>query len=323
MIRGRRVIPGLVLVAALVATFGCGGGKKTPAAGSETSSPQTSAAPAPKAAEKIAPYTYPAPVKGHFKEINTGDFDLVDGVASPSSATPGGTVVFVVAKPIASPVLAAAPCPLTAARSLTALRNAGWVEVTLDGKGRSKYFGYGTPFGGSGREADSSSHPWKSELRLSGGRAAGSVKHLREGDFRFDLPLSTPRGAETTETDWFEKRRGDAAASTPAADVLAAAYESLHKSAASKDLKAFLAAEGFDEKQVTAIRGLDAIDADFLGFTDRFLTPGEGGEGSRGPGFGSIRAEGVNSKGKKFANYYWFTSCGERLVLTRISENPQ
>ena len=33
------------------------------------------------AEEKVPPYTYPAPVKGHYKEINIGEFDVVDGIA--------------------------------------------------------------------------------------------------------------------------------------------------------------------------------------------------------------------------------------------------
>jgi hypothetical protein len=31
----------------------------------------------------------------------------------------------------------------------------------------------------------------------------------------------------------------------------------------------------------------------------------------------------VNSKGKKFANFYHFDSCGGKLVLVGIAENPQ
>ena len=76
------------------------------------------------------PYAYPAPVKGHLDDVNTGNFDLVDGIAYPASRG-AGTVVYVTSKPIASPVLAGSPCPMTQARALTSIRNAGWVEVTL------------------------------------------------------------------------------------------------------------------------------------------------------------------------------------------------
>jgi hypothetical protein len=36
-----------------------------------------------------------------------------------------------------------------------------------------------------------------------------------------------------------------------------------------------------------------------------------------------VRAEGTNALGRKFANYYHFMPCGERLVLASIAENPQ
>ena len=91
---------------------------------------------------------YPAPVKGHIKELNIGEFDLVDGIAYPSM-NGGGTVVYVASKPIASPMLVDSACPLTQARALSKLRNASFGEITLDTAGRSKYFSAGTPFGGS------------------------------------------------------------------------------------------------------------------------------------------------------------------------------
>jgi len=109
----------------------------------------------------------------------------------------------------------------------------------------------------------------------------------------------------------------------PDVAAITAAYDALHTAAAAKDLKGFLEAQGFDAKQAAAVRGLDGIQTDFAAFADRFLTPGQGGEGSRGPGWASLRAEGVNSRNAKFVNYYWFTTCGDKLVLTRISVNPQ
>jgi len=309
---------------AFVISVGCGGhGSETqPAAAGKAAAPAGTAASAASAVESVPAYSYPAPVKGHFKEVNTGEFDLVDGIAS---KTTGGTVVLVVAKPIASPAIAAAPCPMTLARSLMNLRNAGWVEVTLDEKGRSSYYAEGTPFGGSGREQDLGSHPWKSSAKVAdgGSRASGSVEHRHDGAFKFDLPLSSPAGNEPTESGWYEKKRGDPNAARPDVAAITAAYDALHTAAAAKDLKGFLEAQGFDAKQVAAIRGLDGLGADFAAFADRFLTPGQGGDPSRGPGWASIRAEGVNSKNAKFANYYWFTGCGDKLILTRISVNPQ
>ena len=41
------------------------------------------------------------------------------------------------------------------------------------------------------------------------------------------------------------------------------------------------------------------------------------------PGYGAVAGEGVNSKGAKFINFYWFTPCEGRLVLTNIFENEQ
>jgi hypothetical protein len=314
----------LALALAFVVSLGCGGGaSENPPASEKAAAPAGTAVtpPSPSAdVETVPAYTYPAPVKGHFQEVNTGDFDLVDGIAS---KTVDGTVVFVVAKPIASPVIASAPCPMTLARSLMFLRNAGWVELTLDEKGRSKYYAEGTPFGGSGREEDMGSHPWKSSAKVGDGRASGSVEHRHDGTFKFDLPLSSPQGNEPMESGFSDKKRGDPGAARPDEAAIAAAYDALHKAASAKDLKGFLEAQGFDAKQVAAIRGLDGIQTDFAAFADRFLTPGQGGEGSRGPGWASLRAEGVNSRSAKFVNYYWFTACGDKLVLTRISVNPQ
>jgi hypothetical protein len=45
-----------------------------------------------------AAYTYPALVKGKYSEINTGKFDLVDGIANDTN---GGAVVYVTEKQIA------------------------------------------------------------------------------------------------------------------------------------------------------------------------------------------------------------------------------
>ena len=68
---------------------------------------------------------------------------------------------------------------------------------------------------------------------------------------------------------------------------------------------------------------MPGIDADFASFADRFLEPGKTGEFQSDPGYGGITAEGANSRGEKFTNFYVFTPCQGRLVLTTIYENAQ
>lgn len=302
----------LLALAALAAGLACG--KKTVDGGP---------APAPQAAEsKPAPYTYPAPVKGHLKEVNTGDFDLVDGIAYPARGGEG-TVVYLTSKPIASPVLAESPCPMTLARALTSIRDAGYVEVTLDEKGKSKYFGKGTAFGGTGRESDVGGRYWSSRLTLANGRASGIVEHKQHGGFEFDLPLSSPKITEISESDKMDGKRWDPAGVTPTEAQVTAAYRAVREAALRKDLKALLSAQGFDENEIAAIRGLEGIDADFAVYADRFLEPGTTGEFQNGPAHGAIVGTGTNSKGAKFLNFYWFTPCRDELVLVAIMENPQ
>jgi hypothetical protein len=113
----------------------------------------------------------PTPVRGHFKEINTGDFDLVDGIAW---ASDGGTVVYVTSKAIASAALASSPCPMTQARFLTALRDAGWNEVTLDAKGTSSYYGNGTPYAGRATRTRSAAATGRAGSRRRTGRRWGA-----------------------------------------------------------------------------------------------------------------------------------------------------
>lgn len=313
----------VVACAAMLVALACGNRQEAATGGQPAAAEasKTAAAAAPKTTEeKTVPYAYAPPVKGHLSEVNTGDFDLVDGVAYPAKGG-GGTVVYVVSEPIASPVLAGSPCPMTQARALTTLRNAGYVEVTLDEAGRSEYFVKGTPFGGTGREQGGRS--WSSILGLSEGRAAGEVRHKNHGGFEFDLPVSSPKTTEVSENDRTQQRHGDPLGATPTEDQITAAYQSLRQAALEKDLKSVLAAQGFDEKQIAAIRGLEGIDADFAAYTDRFLEPGTTGEFQNGPGWGAIVGKGANSKGAKFTNFYWFSPCGERLVLVAISENPQ
>ncbi|MEO8347407.1 MAG: HEAT repeat domain-containing protein [Acidobacteriota bacterium] len=262
-----------------------------------------------------------ASVQGHFEEINIGSFDLVDGIAWPAEG--GSTVVYVVSKPIASSALASSPCPMTMARALTALRNAGWVEVTLDSAGKSDYFASGTPFGGASREQEVGGNYWSSNLRKAGSRAVGSVEHKERGGFRFDLPLSSPKINEVSESDRSRGRRADESSPTPTEQAVTEAYRAAREAALKKDWHGLLAAQGFDPKQIAAIRGLDGIDADLAVFADRFLKPGTADEFQSDAGYGAVRGEGANSKGAKFINYYWFSLCQGKLVLFSVTENPQ
>lgn len=282
---------------------------------------------APKTGRKAAPgrtaaRVEAASVKGHFGDVNVGSFDLVDGVAWLAGGG-AGTVVYVVSKPIASGAFARSPCPMTSARALTSLRDAGYVEVTLDAAGDPRYFAGGTPFGGTGREDGVSGRYWSTKLRQEGGRIAGGVQHREHGGFEFDLPVLSPKVPEVSEGDRSNGRRGDPSAAVPAEPAVTAAYRAVREAALKKDLSGLLAAQGFDPQQIAAIRGLDGIDADLAVFADRFLKPGAPDEFQNGAGYGAVSGSGANSKGKKFINFYWFAPCLQNLVLTGISENPQ
>jgi hypothetical protein len=313
--RNRRLDVVAVCLATL-ARWGCGKEQPSPGASEK-------AAPSAKRAveEKMAPYTYPAPVKGHYKEINIGEFDLVDGVAYPATGG-AGTVVYVTDKPIASPMIAGSACPMTQARVLAELRNAKYLEVTLS-HGTSKYFAAGTYFGGSSREQEVGGRYWSSRMKEDPERAIGSVLHKRQGSFDFDLPLSSPKVKEVSESDRTQGNRYDVTAPRPSEQAVTAAYKAMHDAALKKNLKGLLAAQGFDGKQIAAIRGLEGIDADFIVYADRFLVPSAPDEVSVKPGTGYVRTEGTNSKGQKFANFYHFAPCGDHLLLVSIAENPQ
>ncbi len=312
----------IVGAAALIAS-GCNKGK--PEAGQPAG--QTAAAPvaanaAEQKAEKPVPYAYPPPVKGHYKEINIGSFDLVDGIAYPS-ARGAGTVVYATSKPIASPVLAGSPCPMTQARFLTQLRDSRWVEVPVGASGKSRYFAAGTAFDGSSREEDSGGHYFSAKGKLDGGRISGSVRHKQYGSLEFDLPVSTPQTPEVSQADYSNGTRGSEGEQTPGEQEVTAAYTAVRAAALQRDLRGLLAAQGFDQKQIAAIRGLDGIDADLAVYADRFLEPGTAGEFTKHSGVSYVKGEGTNSKGKKFVNFYWFAPCKDQLVLVSISENPQ
>jgi len=305
----------VIVSLALLAAAGCGDRDAAP--GSTSSS--SKAEPAKKVVEeKIPPYAYAAPVKGHIKEVNIGDFDLVDGIAYVAQSG-AGTVVYVASRPIASPMLVDSACPLSQARALTTLRKASYAEVTLDAKGRSRYFAAGTP--SSGSLTDLSPRGWTSALKSDAGRAAGNVVHRHYGRFEFDLPLSHPSVDEMSYGDRQQERKPAATTPRPAEKDVIAAYVAVRDAALKKDMKATLSAMGFDAKQVAAIRGMDGIDADFAGFTNRFLTPGTPTEPWARPGMGQVVGEGLRANNtKKYRNGYYFDLCGDRLVLTGISE---
>jgi hypothetical protein len=306
------------LVVCVAALAVCGCGKEQPAADAVGKAATANAQKAVE--EKVAPYNYPAPVKGHFKEVNIGEFDVVDGIAYPASNA-AGTVVYVTNKPIASPEIAGSTCPMTQARALSELRDGRYMEVTLL-HGASKYFAAGKSFGGSSREQDVGGRYWSSKMKDDPDRAVGSVAHKTDGHFEFDLPISKPAVTEFSESDRSQGVRSDMTAPRPTEEAVTAAYRAIHDAALKKNVKAVLVAQGFDARQVAAIRGLDGIDADFAVYADRFLVPGTAGDFTSRPGTGYVRAEGVNSKGRKFANFYHFVPCGNHLVLVTIAENP-
>jgi len=309
--------PAFRLAAACVATLALAAcGKEEPGAGPAATTATKVAEPA------VPPYSYPPPVKGHYKEVNVGEFDVVDGIAYPDPAG-RGTVVYVTSKPIASPMIAGSACPMTQARALSQLRDASYLEVTL-AKGVSKYFAAGKSFGGSSREEAVGSRYWQSRMKDDLDHATGQVVHKLYGSFEFDLPISKPLVNELSQGDWIHGTRWDTTAAKPAQEALAAAYQAVHDAAMKRNLKALLAAQEFDAKQVEAIRGLSGIDADLAVYSERFLNAAVAPEFSAKAGTGYVRIEGANAKGKKFANYYHFAPCGrDRLVLVFIAENPQ
>lgn len=280
---------------------------------------------APAAEAKVVPYTYPAPASGHYKESNIGDFDLVDGVAwGPTRA--GETAVYVTDKPIASPILGAT-CPMAEARALSVLRNARWNAVDLDAKGKSRYYGSGSQYNGTSRSEDVGSHDWKFTRRaVAADRIAGKVTNQYYGSFEFDLPVRKPAVAEVSEIERMDGGLSKAGMPTPDAAAVVATFAKIRAAALAKDLKGWLAAQGFSAEQIAAIRGLSGIDADLEQHALHFLSPEmskEAEETEMHPGEGYVRAEGANSKGAKFINYYYLVPCGDRLLLGMIGENPQ
>jgi hypothetical protein len=311
MTRHRQAV--VIVSLALLAAGGCGDRD----AASDASSKAKAESAKKVVEEKIPPYAYAAPVKGRIKEVNIGEFDLVDGIASVAQSG-AGTVVYVASRPIASPMLVDSACPLSQARALATLRKANYAEVTLDAKGKSRYFAAGTP--SSGSLTDLTPRGWTSALKSDAGKAAGNVVH-RYGRFEFDLPLSHPSVDEMSYGDRQKERKPAATTPKPTEQAVIAAYTALRDAVHRKDMKATLSAMGFDAKQVAAIRGMDGIDADFAGFTNRFLAPGTPNEPWTRAGEGQVIGEGLRANNsKKYRNGYYFALCGDRLVLTGISE---
>lgn len=292
----------------------------TPGAAPASAAPAAAPAPAPPP----PPFEYPAPVKGHYKETNTGSFDLVDGLAYPDGAG-RGTVVFVTSKAIASPILASSTCPVTEARALMLIRNSNYAEVTIDASGRSKFYSAGTQYNGTSRSTEVGSREWSIKGgKPADGKIAGSVNYRGRGTFEFTLPIITPKITEKSQSEAMDGGRFIKERRLPTAEQATKAYTDMRKAALDKDLKAMLDLQGFDAKSVQAIRGLPGIDADLAAHADRFLDPGAAEpDPSVYPGQASVGARGKNSKGKAFYNYYYFEPCGDRLVLTGIALNPQ
>jgi hypothetical protein len=263
-------------------------------------------------------------VQGHYEEANLGSHDFVDGIAYPLG---NDTVVYLTSKSIASPLVAKSTCPMTEARSLVALRDAAWIEITPDAKNRSKYFSAGVPFGGTGREQDVGGRYWKITRATAvddPDRIEGSVAYGGHGEIRYALPVSRPSIVELTEAGKMDGNRTSGTEHTPTEAEVIAAYKAVRDAALRKDLRALLAAQGFDKATIAAVRGLAGIDQDLERFSLRFMTPGEPQEPSFEAGFGAVVGEGSNAKGEKFYNWYTFATCGAgRLVLSSIGENAQ
>ena len=307
----------------LLGSVACGGKEPGPVThGAGGGAP----AAAPAAEAPPEPYTYPAPVSGHYKEVNTGDFDLVDGLAWDATRA-GETAVYVTDKPIASPILGDT-CPMAEARALSVLREARWNEADLDASGKSRYFGAGTQYSGTSRSEDVGSHDWKfaPKARAGDGRIAGKVTHRYYGSFEFDLPIRQPRVAEVSEIERMDGGLTKEGMPAPDAARVVATFAKIRAAALAKDLKGWLAAQGFSAEQIAAIRGLAGIEADLEQHALHFLqpeTPKGEEETEMHTGEGYVRAEGANSAGAKFINYYYLVPCGDRLLLGMIGENPQ
>ncbi|MGE0639349.1 MAG: hypothetical protein AB7G12_06085 [Thermoanaerobaculia bacterium] len=308
----------LVVASALV---GC----SDPNSGVAAGEAGVSAAKAPAETAPIQPWSYPPPVSGRISEANAGTFDLVDGIAYPASDASKGTVVFVTSKAIASPLLATTTCPATKARALKLLRNAHYVELTIDSRGHAPTFLYGSPYDGQGRGFDTGNSEWQSTLAIADGIAKGTVRHRYYGSFDYAVPVARTLPTEVSEDDrmaaGYAAWGGDAPVPTDVEAITA--YGLTYRAVVDGDLGRYLELQGFTADEIAKIRGLAGIDDDFRAHRDRFLDPGAPEEPTLANGFAAIGARGTNTKGEAFANYYEFTPCGGALVLTSIALNPQ
>ena len=288
------------------------------------SAPEQGAPGASEGASASAASSPEGRVSGHFEEANVGGFDLVDGIAH---RAPGGeVVVFATSKPIASAALAGSSCPMTQARALALLRDASWNEVTLDRRGHSPYFAYGTQYAGQGRALDPDGHYVSGSLEEEDGRAEGQARHEDYGGFRFDLPIHAPALPEPSQGDRFDTRVWGASPVVPGTYQAFTAYEAIRRAALARDLAALLAAQGFTAEQIAAVRALPGIEADLAAHADRFLTPGELSPDDPvqvDRGWAQLAAVGSNSRGEPFFNVYELAPCGEALVLVGLYLNPQ
>ncbi len=286
-------------------------------------------APAPPAADQPAEaperpvevYSYPPPVSGNHDEVNLGAFDLVDGIAWRGDA---GTVVWATSAAIASPGLAASACPVTLARSIALLRDARYVEVTIDAAGRSDYYAAGSQYAGTSREREAGGRNWRVDLESRDAkRIAGEVVHRERGRLRFDLPILAPEPVAMSAGDQMDHGYEAAGPLSPNEAAVVAAYVELRDAAAARDWPALLAAQGFDDDLARKIRGLPGIDDDLAAHADRFLSPGAPEETTLYATAGGVGARGTNSRGEAFFNFYQLAPCGDRLMLVGIGENPQ
>ena len=230
--KGSRFLAALGLLGALA----CGKGDAGPAYSDASDAGGTPKA-TPAAEAKPQPYSYPAPVSGHYKETNTGDFDLVDGLAwGPTRA--GETAVYVTDKPIASPVLGAT-CPMAEARALSVLRDARWNEVNLDPSGKSRYFGAGTQYSGTSRSEDVGGRDWSFTPKegAGDGRIAGKVTNRYYGSFDFDLPVRQPTVPEVSEIERMDGGLSKGDMPAPDAAAVIATFAKIRTAALAGDLR--------------------------------------------------------------------------------------
>ena len=221
----------------------------------------------------------------------------------------------------------APPARWPKARALSLLRNARWNEVDVDAlAGKSRYFSAGTHYDGTSRSEDVGSHDWKfvrrDERSGSGERIAGKVIDEDYGSFEFDLPVRQPAVLEVSEVERMDGGLYRTDMPTPDATAVVATFAKIRAAALAKDLAGLARRAGLlCRADRRPSRGLEGIDADLEQYALHFLSPetrkGEE-ETEMHTGEGYVRAEGANSAGAKFINYYYLVPCGDRLLLGTI-----